>query len=68
LSMGQMLKYLSKLNVILQDDVPKMRECIDLRNRTVHDLAEPKIASAKSFIEVARDFVKKYLGEDFNSR
>ena len=68
LSMGQMLEYLSKLNVVSQDDIPKMRECIDLRNRTVHDLAEPKISGAKSFIEVARDFVKKYLGEDFNSR
>lgn len=68
LSMGQMLEHLSKLDVVSQDDVPKIRECIDLRNRTVHDLAEPKIAGAKSFIEVTRDFVKKYLGEDFNGR
>lgn len=68
LSMGQMLEHLSKLDVVSQDDVPKIRECIDLRNRTVHDLAEPKIAGAKSFIEVASDFVKKYLGEDFNGR
>lgn len=66
LSMGQMLDFLSKLDVVSQDDVPKIRECIDLRNRTVHDLAEPKIAGAKSFIEVASDFVKKYLEEDFN--
>ena len=68
LSMGQMLEYLSKLDVVSQDDVPKIRECIDLRNRTVHDLAKPKIAGAKSFIEVVRDFVKKYLGEDFNGK
>jgi hypothetical protein len=68
LSMGQMLEYLSKLDIVSQDDVPKIRECLDLRNRTVHDLAEPKITGAKSFIEVARDFVKKYLGEDFNGR
>jgi hypothetical protein len=68
LSMGQMLKYLSKLDVVSQDDVPKIRECIDLRNRTVHDLAEPNIAGAKSFIEVASDFVQKYLGGDFAGR
>ena len=68
LSMGQMLKYLLKLDVVSQEDVPKIREFIDLRNRTVHDLAKPKIADAKSFIEVVSDFVKKYLGEDFNGR
>jgi len=68
LSMGQMLEYLSKLDIISKDDVPKIRECVDLRNRTVHDLAEPKIAGAESFIEVANEFVKEYLGEDFNEK
>ena len=68
LSMGEMLEHLSKLDVVSHDDVPKIRECIILRNRTVHDLAEPKLAGAKSFIEVASDFVKKYLGEDFNGK
>ena len=68
LSMDQMLKYLSKLDVVSQDDVPKIMECIDLRNRTVHGLVEPKIAGAKSFIELTSDFVQKYLGEYFNGR
>jgi len=68
LSMGQMLDYLSKLGVVSKDDIPNIRECIDLRNRTVHDLTEPKIADAKLFIKVASDFVEKYLGKDFNGR
>lgn len=68
LSMGQMLDYLSKLGVVSKDDIPNIRECIDLRNRTVHDLTEPKIADAKLFIEVVSDFVEKYLGKDFNGR
>ncbi|NQE54354.1 hypothetical protein C5S29_12240 [ANME-1 cluster archaeon GoMg3.2] len=66
LSMGQMLGYLSKLDVISKDDVPKIQECVDLRNRTAHSLAEPTIADAKSFIEVASDFIEKYLEKDFN--
>ena len=66
LSMGQMLGYLSKLDVVSKDDVPKIQECVDLRNRTAHSLAEPTIADAKSFIEVASDFVEKYLEKDFN--
>lgn len=66
LSMGQMLGYLSKLDVVSKDDVPKIQECVDLRNRTAHSLAEPTIADAKSFIEVASDFVEKYLGKNFN--
>ncbi len=65
LSMGKMLEYLSKLDIISKDDVPKIRECIDIRNRTIHALAEPKIASARTFIVVAKEFVKKYLGKDF---
>lgn len=68
LSMGKMLEYLTKLDVVSQDDVPKIQECIDIRNKTIHNLAEPKITDAKSFIEVARDFAKKYLGEDFNGK
>lgn len=68
LSMDQMLEYLAKLDVVSQDDFPKIRKCLYLRNKTVHDLAVPNITGAKSFIEVARDFVKKYLGEDFNGR
>jgi hypothetical protein len=65
LTMGQMLEYLSKLSVISKNDLPKIRKCVDLRNRTVHELAEPKISDAKLFIKVASDFVEKYLGEDF---
>ena len=66
LSMGQMLECLSKVDVVSKDDVPKIQECVALRNRTTHSLAEPTIADAKSFIEVASDFVEKYLGKDFN--
>ncbi len=67
-SMGQMLNYLSKLGVVSKSDVPKIRECVNLRNKTVHELAEPKIPDAKLFIEVASEFVEKYLGKDFNGK
>ncbi len=68
LSMGQMFDHLSKLGVVSKSDVPKIRECINLRNKTVHELAEPKILDAKLFIEVASEFVEKYLGKDFNGK
>jgi hypothetical protein len=68
LSMGQMLDHLSKLGVVSKSDFPKIQECVILRNRTVHELAEPKISDAKLFIEVAREFVEKYLGKDFNGK
>lgn len=66
LSMGQMLDYLSKLGVFSKSDVPKIQEYVILRNRTVHELAEPKISDAKLFIEVVRELVEKYLEKDFN--
>lgn len=66
LTMGQMLKFLSRLDVISKNDVSKIRECIVLRNKAVHELKEPKIPDAKVFIDVVGDFVKRYLGEDFN--
>lgn len=68
LTMGPILGYLSKLGVVSKSDVPKIRECINLRNRSVHELAEPKVADVKLFIEVASDFVEKYLGKDFNGK
>ena len=69
LGMGQMLEYLSKLGVVSKNDVPKIRKCVELRNSAVHyGLAEPSILDAKLFIEVARDFVEKYLGKDFNGK
>lgn len=65
LAMGQMLKYLSRLGVFSKGDVHKIQKCVELRNRTVHTirgaLAEPNISDAELFIEVARDFVEKYL-------
>jgi len=69
LGMGQMLEYLSKLGVVSKNDVPKIRKCVELRNRAVHyGLAEPSISDAKLFIEVASEFVEKYLGKDFNGK
>jgi len=69
LGMGQMLEYLSKLGVVLKNDVPKIRKCVELRNRAVHyGLAEPSISNAKLFIEVVSEFVEKYLGKDFNGK
>ena len=69
LGMGQMLEYLSKLGVVLKNDVPKIRKCVELRNRAVHyGLAEPSISDAKLFIEVVSEFVEKYLGKDFNGK
>ena len=47
-------------------NVPKIQEYVILRNRTVHELAEPKISDAKLFIEVVRELVEKYLEKDFN--
>jgi len=67
LAISQMLEYLSKLGVISKKDAPRIRRCISLRNKAVHGLKEPKITEAKSFIEIVNDFVKKYLGKDFNS-
>ena len=66
LSMGQMFAYLSRLGVVSKNDVPKIRKCVDLRNRVAHstyreDLGEPNISDAELFIEVARGFVEKYL-------
>ncbi|MCK4347851.1 MAG: SIR2 family protein, partial [Thermoplasmatales archaeon] len=69
LGMGQMLEYLSKLGVVSKKDVPKIRKCVELRHRAVHyGLAEPSISDAKLFIEVASEFVEKYLGKDFNGK
>lgn len=61
LMMHEMLEYLSRLGVFSKNDVPKIRKCIALRNKTVHHLSEPTMADAELFIEVARDFVEKYL-------
>ena len=67
--MGQMLEYLSKLGVVSKNDAPKILKCVELRNRAVHyGLAEPSISDAKLFIEVASEFVEKYLGKDFNGK
>ncbi|RLG27093.1 hypothetical protein DRN85_01070 [Methanosarcinales archaeon] len=69
LGMGQMLEYLSKLGVVSKNDAPKILKCVELRNRAVHyGLAEPSISDAKLFIEVASEFVEKYLGKDFNGK
>ena len=69
LGMGGMLEYLSKLGVVSKNDVPKIRKCAELRNRAVHyGLAEPSIPDAKLFIEVASEFVEKYLGKDFKGK
>jgi len=69
LGMGQMLEYLSKLGVVSKNDVAKIWKYVELRNRAVHyGLAEPSISDAKLFIEVASEFVEKYLGKDFNGK
>lgn len=63
LSMGQMLDYLKKLDIISKNDVPMVQQYIDLRNRAVHDLYKPTIKETDSFIKFVRDFASKYLSQ-----
>ncbi len=62
LSMGKMLQLLFKAKIITDNEHGLLSECISIRNRAVHELAEPSKADATHIIERVEAFIRKYIG------
>ena len=61
MSLGRMIESLANSEIITRDEVGSLREAIMLRNRAVHELAEPTKADAFRMIDHLEAFIRKYI-------
>ena len=61
LTMGKMLRLLVKAEIISRNESGLIKECIAVRNRAVHDLAEPSQKDAVHMLEHVETFIRKYI-------
>ncbi len=62
LTMGKMLQLLVKAEIISRNEGGLIKECIAVRNRAVHDLAEPSQKDAVNMLKHVETFIRKYIG------
>lgn len=65
LSLRKMLDVLNKSKLISNEEYNDLKQCITIRNRTVHELEEIKKTDAIFLIKIANKFIDSYLGKDF---
>lgn len=58
--LGKMLRIVDQVNIINAHDREMLQQAIQIRNRAVHELAEPSAADAQFVLSVVRDFIQKY--------
>lgn len=61
LPMGKMLQLLTKAEIISSNEARLIQECIAIRNRAVHELAEPSQRDALHMIEYVEAFIRKHI-------
>jgi hypothetical protein len=67
LTLARMVDVLSKSDIISRDDALQLRRIVAIRNNAVHALEETSADEARAFVQVARDFSRKYLRTDFGA-
>jgi hypothetical protein len=63
LTMGQMVDLLVKKGVISRNLASSLRRAITLRNRAVHELAEPSRREADSLLRTVESFVRRHIAD-----
>jgi hypothetical protein len=64
-SLGETIRILTRSGVIGREDSSRLRGCVDIRNRAVHELEEPTAEDSDLMLRVVERFIDEYLGSDF---
>jgi uncharacterized protein YutE (UPF0331/DUF86 family) len=62
LRIGSAMKLLADAGIIEAGDIPSIHKATEIRNRAVHDLAEPTAQDVHFMLRVVRESKTKYLG------
>lgn len=63
LGSGGMLVMLARAGLINDNEIPALREALRIRNKAVHDLAEPTVQEAKHLFTTVEQFIRRHLDE-----
>jgi hypothetical protein len=65
LGLGQALRLLIESGIIRPEDTAQLRRSIDIRNRAIHGLEEPRAEDARFMLDIVQGFIERYLGSEF---
>lgn len=61
LGLGRMIETLARTGMIRDNEVPALRDAVQIRNKAVHELAEPTAKEAQYLLTTVENFIQRHL-------
>ncbi len=64
-SIGKLIQVLHDAEILSDQEMQALRKCLEIRNKAVHDLAEPSSKDAFYMMKHVESFIRRYIGYGF---